>query len=120
MKRGSVPRGVTAAETAVIEWLLDHAAVCDVAPYRTTPVAGLSVTGGCRCVCGSLDFHTVSQGPLTMLADALAIYPGGRRAGVILWGRQGEIATLELYGMDAVPNRPPRVSDLRRWEDLGS
>ena len=55
-----------------------------------------------------------------MLADELAIYPDGQRAGLILWGLDGEIVMLEVY--DCQPgssHRFPDVSNLSTWDDWG-
>jgi hypothetical protein len=91
MKRSLAERDITAHEAAIIEWLLDHAAVRDVTAYRTNPVTALRVVGGCDCGCSSLDFRTSGRGSETMLADAVAEYPDKKKAGLILWGRDGEI-----------------------------
>ena len=48
-------RPVTAGEVAVIRWLLDHAAVGDVTPYKES-IESLLVFPGCDCGCPSLDF----------------------------------------------------------------
>jgi hypothetical protein len=118
MKRSIPERGITAHEAAIIEWLLEHAAMRDVTAYRTNPVTALRVVGGCDCGCSSLDFHSNSSGPTTMLADAVAVYPDKQQAGLILWGRDGEIVMLEVYEMHPVADRVPEIADLRRYEDL--
>jgi len=118
MKRSLPERDITAHEAAIIEWLLDHAAMCDVTPYRTNPVRALRVVGGCDCGCSSLDFHSNTSGPTTMLADAVAVYPDKQQAGLILWGRKDEIVMLEVYEMHPVAHRVPDIADLRRFEDL--
>ena len=118
MKRRIVPRGITAHEAAIVEWLLDHAAMRDVTSYRTNPIAALRVVGGCDCGCSSLDFQSSTSGPRTMLADAVAVYPDKQQAGLILWGRHNEIVELEVYEMHPVADRVPEIADLRRYEDL--
>lgn len=90
------------------------AAKSDVTEYRRKPVAALRVVGGCDCGCSSLDFHAATGGPKTLLADALAIYPDCQRAGLILWGREGEIVMLEVHEMHPVADRVPELADLRR------
>jgi hypothetical protein len=118
MKRSIPERDITAHEAAIIEWLLDHAAMRDVSPYRAKPIKELRVVGGCDCGCSSLDFHSNIGGPKTMLADAVAIYPDNQQAGLILWGRDDEIVMLEVYEMHPVADRVPEIADLRRYEDL--
>lgn len=78
MKRSLPERDITAHEAAIIEWLLDHAAVRDVTAYRTNPVTALRVVGGCDYGCSSLDFRTSGRGSETMLADAVAEYPDNK------------------------------------------
>ena len=120
MKRTIPERDITAHEAAIVEWLLNHAAMCDIAAYRSKPVTSLRVVGGCDCGCSSLDFSSSASGPKTMLADAVAVYPDKQQAGLILWGRDGEIVMLEVYEMQPVADRVPEISDLRRYEDLFS
>ncbi len=114
-------RAIKPDEVKVISWLLDHALV-DVAAYRLRPLEELRVVGGCPCGCATLDFKPASQiaGNKQMLADELAIYPDGLQAGLILWGREGEIVSLEVY--DSEPgssHRFPDVSNLCTWDELG-
>jgi hypothetical protein len=118
MRRSIPERDITSHEAAIIEWLLDHAAVLDVAGYRATPATNLRVVGGCDCGCSSLDFHSNTSGRMSMLADAVAVYPDKQQAGLILWGRDGQIVALEMYEMHPVANRVPEIADLRRYENL--
>lgn len=118
MKRSIPPRDITPHEAEIVGWLLEHAAMRDVTAYLTKPVAALRVVGGCDCGCSSLDFQSAGGGRKTMVADGLAIYPDRQQAGLILWGRDGEIVMLEVYEMHPVADRVPELGDLRRWEDL--
>jgi len=55
-----------------------------------------------------------------MIADALAVYPDGQQANLILWGRDGEIVWLEVNDLDPrAPHRFPEIPDLRTWEQRG-
>jgi len=111
-------RSITPHEAAIIEWLLERAATGDVTAYRAKPITALRVVGGCDCGCSSLDFSANIRGAKTMLADAVAVYPDKQQAGLILWGRDGEIVMLEVYEMHPVADRVPEIADLRRHEDL--
>lgn len=107
-------RSVAPNEASVVRWLLDNAAVGDVTAYRLRPIEELRVHKGCDCGCSSLDFQPNAWGGGTIVADALAVYSDGQQAGLILWGREGDIALLEVY--DCHPNashRFPEISNLR-------
>ena len=112
-------RNIASHEAAVLEWLLDHAAMGDVTDFRRQPLAELRVVGGCDCGCSSLDFRPHAAGS-RIIADALAVYPDGQQAGLILWGREGEIIWLEVYDMHPDASyRFPEIADLRTYEQLG-
>lgn len=113
-------RAISPNEVEVVKWLLDHALV-DVTAYRFQPVEQLRIVGGCPCGCTTLHFQPpeLLKGK-RMLADELAIYPDGQQAGLILWGREGEIVMLEVYDSQlGSSHRFPDVSNLSTWEDLG-
>jgi hypothetical protein len=113
-------RAITPNEAAVVQWLLDRAPVGDVAAYRSRPVEDLRVVGGCGCGCSSLDFQPEGSGKAAIIADARAVYPDGQQAGLILWGRDGEVVQLEIYDCDPDASRRfPELTDLRTFEDLG-
>ncbi len=120
MRGASLRRIVTAQEAAVVGWLLDNAPFCDVTPYRRHALEGLRVVEGCDCGCFSLHFQPRGQGGTSMIADALAVYPDGQQANLILWGRDGEITWLEIVEYDPrAPHRFPEISNLRTWEQRG-
>ncbi|MDR3702303.1 MAG: hypothetical protein P4L56_21830 [Candidatus Sulfopaludibacter sp.] len=114
-------RAIAPNEAAVVRWLLDHAPVGDVAPYRIPPVEELRVLEGCDCGCASLDFQEDAWGGAAIIADAFAGYPDGQRAGLILWGREGEIVLLEIYDHQhpGTSHRFPVIADLRSYQEHG-
>ena len=112
-------RAIFPNEVKVIKWLLDHALV-DVTAYRVQPLEQLRVVGGCNCGCTTLDFKPLEQTGKKMLADELAIYPDGQRAGLILWGLDGQIVMLEVYDFQpGSSHRFPDVSNLCTWDEWG-
>ena len=101
-------------EACVLRWLLDNAAVGDVTAYRRRPIEELRVHKGCDCGCSSLAFQPRAWGGAKIIADASAVYCDGQQAGLILWGRDGEIVLLEVH--DWHPNashRFPEIANLR-------
>ena len=100
-----------------MRWILDHAAVGDVTAYRIRPVHELNVLNGCECGCSSLDFQSGAWHGADIIANALAVYPDGKQAGLILWGRGGEIVLLEIYDRHPeASHRFPEVSNLQRLD----
>jgi hypothetical protein len=89
--------------------------------YRVRPLEELLVVGSCECGCASLYFKPQeTHGELRMLGDELAVYPDGQQAGLILWGRDGEIFWLELYDLQPdSSHRVPDASNLCTWEEFG-
>ena len=112
-------RAITPDEAAVVRWLLDHAPRGDVTAFRLQPVEQLRVVGGCGCGCSSLDFQPNGDGAI-IIADAFAVYSDGKQAGLILWGRQGGVVSLEVYERHPeAADRFPQVPDLRTFEGPG-
>lgn len=112
-------RAIKLDEVAVIRWLLDYAAVTDVTPYKSRPIEELRVLDkACQCGCSSLDFKPQAWGQAEMIADAFAVYPDGQQAGLILWGKQGELVLLEVYDCHpGASSRFPEISNLNSFED---
>ena len=115
-------RTITEGEIAVLRWLLEHAAVADGAAYRAKPLERLQPSPCCD-TCAGLLFYEAQPIKIgfQMLADALAVYPDGQIAGVLLWASGGEFAWLELHDTftDGTAKRFPETSDLRTWEQHG-
>ena len=108
-------RAITPHEAAILRWLLDNAPKGDVAAYRECQLEQLRVVGGCQCGCSSLDFLPDTRGA-RIVADALAVYPDGQKAGLILWGRDGEMVSLEVYDLHPeASRRVPEIADLRNY-----
>ena len=110
-------RAIALNEAAVVRWLLDHAGAANAATYQVLSVGELMILEGCPCGCASLDFQPDAWRGSEIVADALAVYPDGQQAGLILWGREGEIVLLEIY--DCHPeasHRFPDIPSLRTYD----
>lgn len=107
-------RPISEQEAAVVTWLLANASVGDGANYRSVDISSLSVVGGCKCGCASIDFE--ADKPARIIADGIAEYSDGKSAGLLLWGIESRITGLELYDLDPEASyRFPSPTDLRPW-----
>ena len=115
-------RSITPSEAAVVRWLLDNAAVGDIAAHRVQPLDDLRVVPTrCDCGCSSLYFESAEFGGVTMIADALVVYPDEQMAGLILWAKDARIVWLEIYDCHpGASQRFPEIVHLRPWEQLHS
>ncbi len=116
-------RAIIKDEVQILRWLLENAAVGDVSAYRAKALDELQARPCCS-VCAGLLFGDAKpfNEHLQMLADALAVYPDGQIAGVLLWASCGEFAWLEFHDTftDGVVTRFPATTDLKTWEQHGS
>lgn len=113
-------RPITSSEAALVRWMLDHASVADASAFSGNSMESLRVIDKwCDCGCASLNFQEDHKGKW-VVADALAVYPDGQQAGLILWALQSEIVLLEVHDMDLdSSHRVPTVADLRSYEEMG-
>ncbi len=98
----------------------DQAPLGDVTAYQIHSVEDLRVAKGCDCGCSSLDFQPDAWRDADIIADTFAVYSDGQQAGLILWGREGEIVLLEVYDCHpGASRRFPEISNLRTFEERG-
>jgi hypothetical protein len=89
-------------EAEVIRAALERAKVADISEGATGTISSLQVVSRCECGCASIDFDLpASEKRSTPLADGTAKTPRGGAVGVIVWGRDGAIAGLEIYDLGA-------------------
>ena len=112
-------RSVTKTEYQVVQWLLANARTPAGQAYATS-LGALHVVDQCKCGCVSVDFEANGKAVGEVIADAVAAWPDGSQAGVMLWGCKGRITGLEVY--DRTPDaakRLPTLAVLRTWEQIG-
>ena len=113
-------RPITPEEASVVQWLIEHPGPNE--PVGTWPVRveELRVVDGCDCGCRSIDFVPDKLGSRPV-RDALGTTADGRRNGLILWGTDGAIHSLEVYDLDPdASHELPKVGSLRTWEQRGN
>jgi len=112
-------RPISQQEAAIVQWLLDHPGPKEPTGPWSCSATELVVVGGCDCGCCSIDFRP-EQDSVRPIRDAIAVLTDGRQSGLILWGTDSTIHSLEVYDLD--PNAShelPGVSGLRTWEQRG-
>jgi hypothetical protein len=114
-------RSISDAELKIIRWLLQCAPTAVGKAYAAASLEGLIVVDQCRCGCASIDFEPSGQdSEAEVIADAVASWPSGIKAGVILWGKEGRITGLEVHDVDPDSAKVlPTVAVLRTWDELG-
>jgi hypothetical protein len=122
-------RRPTVEELDVVRWLLANAPMRDVSGYSAEHLADARVASSCTCGCASIRFVSDEGGGVVesgttglrssaVLAEAFTHWPDGARAGVMLWGREGKLLSIELYELGSEASRRfPTVEVLRRWEE---
>jgi len=113
-------RALTEQECEIVQWLLNNARI-PKGELVSNDLDGLHVVDHCQCGCVSIDFEAQGQGNgAGIVADAIAKWPDGNQAGLILWGRAGRVTALEVYDMTIdSAKRLPTLAVLRTWEQVG-
>jgi len=111
-------RPISDAEAAVVERVLDVAAVTDDAPALRTQVRSLQVISRCGCGCATIGFKHLTEGdrPGRMVADASGKAPDGDVVGIIVWAFGPDLAELEIYNYSERAARLPALTSIRGWD----
>jgi hypothetical protein len=113
-------RPLSADEVAVVHWLLENACTGGGTAGDGEVASHLRVVGRCACGCGTIDFMEQGRGAgAVIIADAMVRWPDGARAGVILWSRDGELSSLEVYDCTPGVSTRPLTPDLLRTYESG-
>jgi len=114
-------RSISSAELEIVRWMLQRAPTAVGKAYGAASLERLSVVDKCHCGCVSIDFEPSGQSSgAQVIADAVASWPNGIKAGVILWGKEGRVTGLEVHDMDPdSAKKLPTVAVLRTWDELG-
>lgn len=93
-------RPASAAELALVRWLLDQAPAEISAPLQAS-VASLVVVDACDCGCPSVDFVREGQGAgAQIVAEAGGQLADGTSVVALLWSRDGAVSGLEVFDYD--------------------
>jgi hypothetical protein len=114
----SVDRPLTAEETSLVEWLLEHGD--DQAAEFLPQLYLVRVISRCPCGCASIDFGVSGQAPATenglqVLSDYQWETDEGAHCGVFVFAGCGFLAGLEVWSIDGQEATPqlPKIERLR-------
>ncbi len=115
MNAPSIPedRPISAAEAALVSWLLANAQMgCDTAGPSAS-VDDLRVVGRCSCGCPSINFVENGQDSGAFpIASAYGTTAEGVISALIVWEREGAISGLEFTELDEPVRSLPLIDTL--------
>lgn len=94
-------RPLSTEERTLLEWLLAHG--CPNAGRYAAQLPHVTVVSRCACGCPTIDLAVEGKqtfGASELVADVEGRSPDGISVGVILHGREGQLAELEVYPID--------------------
>jgi hypothetical protein len=117
-KRITADRPISPSEIAVIQVMLERAAVDPSCQRLAADVERLRVIDRCACGCDSVEFkaHDADR-PSTLIADGTGVTPSVGQVGVIIWGTAKTVTGIEVYDLGAGADdiRLPIPSSIRPW-----
>jgi hypothetical protein len=96
-------RPLSGEERTLLEWLLAHG-FPNVGRYAAQ-LPRVTVVSRCTCGCPTIDLAVDGKqtfGASELIADVEGRSPEGILVGVILHGREGQLAELEVYPIDEI------------------
>jgi hypothetical protein len=111
-----LPRKLTSEEREVILWLLENASLSANSKKYADTLDEIRVVAKCECGCSTVDF--VADAPslgAKVVADAMGELSNGK-VGVMLWGNEQQLTSLETYELDASPALLPPSHTLTKFE----
>ncbi len=80
-------------------------------------IESLQVIGRCECGCDTVNFEGWSvEASAAVLADGVGLDVEGREVGVIVFGTEDTITSLEVYASTDSPARLPAVETIRSYD----
>lgn len=117
-----IARPVSADEAAVLRATLRRAPLgADLTRVLPT-IDSRVVVDRCECGCATVDFESeLEAGEGTLLADGVGRTSSGLEVGIIVWGTEREITSLEIYDFEPKSSHElPRPDSIVAWEARGS
>ena len=99
-----LPRPISPTEGALVSRMLS-APGAPLAPPD-------EVTGICECGCATIHFMEDTRGA-RVARDAIGRTPAGVEVGAILWGKDGKVASLEIYTLGTDTSELPTPDSLQ-------
>lgn len=119
---GRQPRRLISTEEAlVVRAALERAPLRPDLAHLLATIDTLVVVDRCKCGCATVDFESkLASGEGTLLADGLGRTPSGAQVGIIVWGTERAISSLEIYDLDPGSSHAlPLHESITSWEEAG-
>jgi hypothetical protein len=119
MARTVTSRQITPAEAAVIQAALEQTPSRSPVTSLVVPIKELRVVGQCECGCDSVDFiPSETELHSRPVADGTGTTPSGGTVGIIVWGTDNAITSLEIYDLGAGDGnvRLPVPESIQSWD----
>jgi len=118
-EHASINRPITLGEVAVVQSALERAPILPESSRLMAGVEHLRAIAQCICGCDSVDFvpHNPAQ-PAKPIANGIGTTEAGGMVGVIVWGTQDTVTSLEIYDLGAGPGdvKLPKPETIRRFQ----
>lgn len=110
-------RPISETEAAVVRQALHRAAVAPISEETIRSIEALKVKSICECGCRSVEFDA-PEGIEQRLADGVGLLKSGDRVDILVWARNGHIASLEIVDHQGA-GESPKPEKVCSWEEAG-
>jgi len=110
-------RPISEIEAAIVRQVLHRAAVAPISEETVRSIEALKVKGICECGCRSVEFDA-PEGIEQRLADGAGFLDSGDRVDILIWARNGHIASLEIVDHQGA-GELPKPETVSSWEEAG-
>jgi hypothetical protein len=111
------PRKISSQVLAVLRRALEACPVVPISEALRDSVKDLEVVSGCACGCDTVDFvHATQAHRPFVIADGMAETPEGKAIGLLVFGTNERVTSLEVYSLIDEPARLPTIESIHAFE----